>query len=284
MTEKCDPPHTMVMSATPIPRTLGVIFYGDLDISLVDELPKTRLPIKNAVVDNTFRQKAMRFFAGQLKEGRQIYVICPMIEENESIEAANVTDTAAALRKEFPGVEVGKLHGRMKAEEKDRIMEKFLNGTIRILVSTTVVEVGVDVPNATVMMIEDADRFGLSQMHQLRGRVGRSGYQSHCILLTEHPTDDARERMRLMSSIDDGFALAQKDLELRGPGDFFGNMQHGLPPMKTASLTDASLLHDVQEAAESIIQKDPLLESEEHRAIKFDILRLFEQNSENGMN
>ncbi len=277
MTEKCDPPHTMVMSATPIPRTLGVIFYGDLDISLVDELPKTRLPIKNAVVDNTFRQKAMRFFAGQLKEGRQIYVICPMIEENESIEAANVTDTAAALRKEFPGVEVGKLHGRMKAEEKDRIMEKFLNGTIRILVSTTVVEVGVDVPNATVMMIENAERFGLAQLHQLRGRVGRGSFQSYCIFMAGEQSEQAKKRLEILRTSDNGFEIAEKDFALRGPGDLLGIRQSGDAMFRIADLTrDAEILKTAGAYAASVMHDDPALIFSEHELLRAEMERYIE--------
>ena len=285
LAEKGGAPHKLVMSATPIPRTLALLMYGDLQVSILDVKPLGRLPIKTyAVAGSKMRPRAIGFIKTELEKGRQAYIVCPAIQEGDS-ELKAVTTYAEKMRSGLlAGWRVGVLHGQMTPQEKDEAMEKFRDRETDVLICTTVVEVGVDVPNATVMMIEDADRFGLSQMHQLRGRVGRSEYQSHCILLTEHPTDEARERMRLMSSIDDGFALAQKDLELRGPGDFFGNMQHGLPPMKTASLTDASLLHDVQEAAESIIQKDPLLESEEHRAIKFDILRLFEQNSENGMN
>ncbi|MDO5402138.1 MAG: ATP-dependent DNA helicase RecG [Eubacteriales bacterium] len=228
ISEKGHNPHILVMSATPIPRTLAIIVYGDLDISIIDEMPSDRLPIKNCVVDESYRAKAYRFMENQIKEGRQVYVICPMVEESENIEAENVIDYTESMKKSMPdSIRIEYLHGKMKPSEKNRIMELFSAGSIDILVSTTVVEVGVNVPNATVMMVENAERFGLAQLHQLRGRVGRGGYQSYCIFSTASKSKKIKERLEILNKSNDGFKIAEEDLKLRGPGDFFGVRQSG---------------------------------------------------------
>ena len=284
LAEKGGVPHKLVMSATPIPRTLALMVYGDLDVSVLDELPAGRLPVQTYAVSGKLRERAMQFMIGELKKGHQAYIVCPAIEEGES-DLRAVTKYAEEIGKgALRDFRTGILHGQMTAAEKDEAMERFRAHGTDVLVCTTVVEVGVDVPNATVMMVEDAERFGLSQLHQLRGRVGRSSAQSYCILVTEHATEESRKRLRLLSSTTDGFAVAQADLELRGPGDFFGSMQHGLPPLKLGSLADTQLLHDVQEAGEGLLGKDPDLQMEEHHALYMDIVRLFARYGENGLN
>jgi ATP-dependent DNA helicase RecG len=252
--------HILVMSATPIPRTLAIILYGDLDLSIIDELPGERLPIKNCVVNTGYRPSAYRFIEKQIKEGRQAYVICPMVEESESIEAENVMDYTEQLRANLPlETNIEYLHGKMKAKEKNNIMERFAAGEIQVLVSTTVVEVGINVPNATVMMIENCERFGLAQLHQLRGRVGRGKYQSYCIFMTGHESKETKERMDIMGKTNDGFVIAEKDLKLRGPGDLFGIRQSGLLEFKMADVfQDASILKDAYEAAEEISKAEVL--------------------------
>lgn len=259
-------PHTIVMSATPIPRTLAVILYGDLDISAVDELPAHRLPIKNCVVDTSYRKTAYRFIEKQVAEGRQAYVICPMVEESEAIDAENVLDYTEKLRNALPpSITVEYLHGRMKAEEKNTVMERFLNREIQVLVSTTVVEVGVNVPNATVMMIENAERFGLAQLHQLRGRVGRGDEQSYCIMVQGKKSRETRERLDILNHSNDGFAIARKDLELRGPGDLFGVRQSGMIEFQVADVfTDAPVLAIASKAADELLKNDPKLAQREH--------------------
>lgn len=226
--EKGETPHILVMSATPIPRTLAIIMYGDLDISVMDELPKNRLPIKNCVVGNGYRPTAYRFMEQQIEQGRQVYIICPMIEESEGLEAENVVEYSKELRQKLRSdIRIEYLHGRMKGEEKDEIMKRFAAHEIDLLVSTTVIEVGINVPNATVMMIENAERFGLAQLHQLRGRVGRGSEQSYCIFMTASEKSDVRERLEIIGKSNDGFYIANEDLRLRGPGDFFGIRQSG---------------------------------------------------------
>ena len=262
---KGDEPHVLVMSATPIPRTLAIIIYGDLDISIIDELPANRLPIKNCVVDTSYRNTAYSFIKGEVAAGRQAYVICPMVEASEMIEAENVLDYAKKLQSALPGIPVEYLHGKMKAKEKNAVMERFAAGEIKILVSTTVVDVGVNVPNATVMMIENAERFGLAQLHQLRGRVGRGKHQSYCILVDGSGQDGTRERLTILSKSNDGFFIASEDLKLRGPGDIFGLRQSGDLEFKLADIfTDANILKTVSEEVNRLLDEDPELSSEEH--------------------
>ena len=226
--QKGDMPHILVMSATPIPRTLAIIIYGDMDISVVDEVPARRLPIKNCVVNTAYRPKAYAFVADEVKKGHQAYVICPLVEASEETQGENVIDYSKTLMEELPsGIQVGVLHGKMKSSKKNEIMQEFAENKIQVLVSTTVVEVGVNVPNATVMLIENADRFGLAQLHQLRGRVGRGDAQSYCIMINASSAKTAKKRLEILNKSNDGFFIASEDLKLRGPGDFFGIRQSG---------------------------------------------------------
>ena len=243
-------PHVLVMSATPIPRTLAIILYGDLDISVIDELPANRLPIKNCVVDTSYRPKAYRFIENQVELGRQAYVICPMVEESETIEAENVTDYTIKLQQQLkPTIRVACLNGKMKQSEKQDIMERFADHEIDVLVSTTVIEVGINVPNSTVMMVENAERFGLAQLHQLRGRVGRGGYQSYCIFISGSKKQETMERLSILNKSNDGFFIANEDLRLRGPGDLFGVRQSGILDFILADVYDhADLLKMADEA------------------------------------
>ena len=251
-------PHVLVMSATPIPRTLAIILYGDLDISVIDELPKNRLPIKNCVVDTGYRNKAYNFMKKQIAEGRQCYVVCPMVEESETMEAENVTDYTVALQEEMGDqIQVACLHGKMKQAQKDDIMDQFGRNEIQILVSTTVIEVGIDVPNATVMMIENAERFGLAQLHQLRGRVGRGKYQSYCIFMSASKSKETKERLDILNHSNDGFKIASEDLRLRGPGDLFGIRQSGLMNFRLGDIyQDAKILQMANEAADQLTEED----------------------------
>ena len=263
-------PNILVMSATPIPRTLGIILYGDLDISIIDELPAQRLPIKNCVVDTNYREKAYRFIERQVQEGRQVYVICPMVEESEGMDGENVIDYAERLRHELPSsITVGILHGKMKPKEKNEIMEAFSENRIQVLVSTTVVEVGVNVPNATVMMVENAERFGLAQLHQLRGRVGRGQWQSYCIFIHGKNQAEKSKRLQILNKSNDGFYIAQEDLKLRGPGDLFGVRQSGDLNFEIADIfRDASILKKASDAAGYILSLDGTLELPQHRLLK----------------
>ena len=263
-------PHILVMSATPIPRTLAIILYGDLDISVIDEMPKNRLPIKNCVVDTGYREKAYAFMEKQVAQGRQCYVICPMVEESESLEAENVMDYSQTLQEEMGNaVCVGCLHGKMKQQEKDEIMDAFGRNEIQILVSTTVVEVGIDVPNATVIMIENAERFGLAQLHQLRGRVGRGKHQSYCIFMSASKSEETKERLDILNRSNDGFFIAGEDLRLRGPGDLFGIRQSGILDFKVADVfQDAKVLKNASEEASEILKEDPELAQPCHAGLK----------------
>lgn len=268
-------PHILVMSATPIPRTLAIILYGDLDISVIDEMPKNRLPIKNCVVDTHYRETAYRFMKKQVAEGRQCYVICPMVEESESLEAENVQDYSRMLAEEMGNdIRVACLHGKMKQQEKDEIMEAFGRNEIQILVSTTVIEVGIDVPNATVIMIENAERFGLAQLHQLRGRVGRGKYQSYCIFMSASKSDETKERLDILNHSNDGFFIAGEDLKLRGPGDLFGIRQSGILDFKVADVfQDAKILQSASEDARIIMEEDPDLTAPENTGLRHYIDR-----------
>lgn len=267
---KGDSPHVLVMSATPIPRTLAIILYGDLDISVIDELPAGRRAIKNCVVDPGWRPKAYAFIENQVVQGRQAYVICPMVEASEMIEAENVVDYTKSLRKELPdSIRVEYLHGKMKAKDKNRIMEEFAAGEIQVLVSTTVIEVGVNVPNATVMMIENAERFGLAQLHQLRGRVGRGADQSYCIMINGSGDGDAAKRLDILNKSNDGFFIASEDLRLRGPGDIFGLRQSGDLEFRLADIfTDADVLKRASQEVSRLFAEDPGLEKEEHKELR----------------
>ena len=269
LAEKGENVHTLVMTATPIPRTLALILYGDLDISIIDELPPGRQKIDTSAVDSRYHQRIYTFIQKHVKEGRQAYVICPMIEESEKLEVQNVLDYTEELVRELPECRVSCVHGKMKAKEKQEIMDDFAAGKIDVLVSTTVIEVGINVPNATIMLIENAERFGLAQLHQLRGRVGRGSEKSYCILVSDTKTKVAKERMKTMTESEDGFVISEKDLKLRGPGEFFGIRQHGLPELKIADLyKDMAILKEAQSAAGELLQKDRFLEAEEHQLLK----------------
>lgn len=263
-------PDVLVMTATPIPRTLALILYGDLDISIIDELPPNRKKVETFAVPKNMTQRVNGIMEKQIREGRQAYIVCPLVEENEELDLKSVERLYQAYQKEiFPQYRVEYIHGKMRPKEKDDIMERFKLGEIDILISTTVIEVGVDVPNANIMVIENAERFGLAQLHQLRGRVGRGDYQSYCVLKCEGKSETVKERMKVMCSTNDGFVIAEKDLELRGSGDFFGTMQHGLPAFKIANLfEDMPILKSAQSVAMRILQEDSKLETEKNRLLK----------------
>ena len=268
-------PHTLVMSATPIPRTLALILYGDLKISIIDELPPGRKPVKTYSVDESMRNRIYAFLDKNIKEGNQAYVVCPLIEETQSDDLKNAVDLTENLKNIFPKYNIGLVHGKMRPKEKEFIMDEFSKGKINILVSTTVIEVGVNVPKSNIMIIENAERFGLSQLHQLRGRVGRGCDQAYCILFSEGKNDVSKKRMEIMCKSNDGFFISEEDLKLRGPGDFFGTRQHGLPEMRIANLfNDRDVLKEVQLCAEEILKKDKNLEFSEHQGIKEKITEL----------
>lgn len=278
-----DRPHVLVMSATPIPRTLALIIYGDLDVSVIDERPPGRQEVDTFLVGEDKRERMYGFIRRQVAEGHQVYVVCPAVEESETegfTELKNVTDYGRELQERvFPDLRAGVIHGRLKSAAKEAVMGGFLRGEIDILVSTTVIEVGVDAPNATLMVIEDADRFGLSQLHQLRGRVGRGSAKAYCVLLSRSRNEETRARLKALCATNDGFQIAEKDLELRGPGDFFGSRQHGLPQLHVADLTgDTRVLYEAKEAAARLLAEDPELAAPEHRPMLERVRHLFEEN------
>ena len=270
ITSKGKNPDVLVMTATPIPRTLALILYGDLDISIIDELPPNRKRIETYAVTKSMEKRVNNFIKKQIDEGRQVYVVCPLVEESEEINAKSVLELAEKYKNEdFKEYRVEYLHGKLRPREKDDIMRKFKDKEIDILISTTVIEVGVDVPNASVMVIENAERFGLAQLHQLRGRVGRGEYESYCILKYKPSTEVSKERMKVMQDTNDGFIIAQKDLELRGTGEFFGTKQHGIPEFKIANLfEDMPTLKSIQSLAIKIEGEDPKLELEKNKRLK----------------
>ena len=285
--------HVLVMSATPIPRTLALIIYGDLDVSILDELPPGRSPVATYLVGEDKRQRLYGFVRAQVAQGRQVYIVCPAVEEGAggarwgqedgpALDLKAVTTYARDLQEQvFPELRVGLVHGRMKAREKESVMAAFAAGEVDVLVATTVVEVGVDVPNAALMIIENAERFGLSQLHQLRGRVGRGKHQSYCVLVTSSKSEAARERLRALCATNDGFQIAEEDLRLRGPGDFFGKRQHGLPQLKVADFAaDVALLQQAKQAAEALVASDPGLDRPEHAPLRRRVRTMFEQEPE----
>ncbi|MCR5271903.1 MAG: ATP-dependent DNA helicase RecG [Lachnospiraceae bacterium] len=276
-------PHIAVMSATPIPRTLAIILYGDLDISVIDEVPAKRLPIKNCVVDESYRNTANNFVVKEVRNGHQVYVICPLVEESEGMEGKNVKDHSKELQKNLPSdIKVGMLHGKMKPKEKNAVMEAFARNDIQVLVSTTVVEVGVNVPNATVMVIENADRFGLAQLHQLRGRVGRGDAQSYCIMMNASDSKTAKKRLDILNRSNDGFAIASEDLKLRGPGDFFGIRQSGDFVFDIADIyQDADILKAASNEVTDLLKKDPSLKEESQRKLKYYLTHGYEKKYDN---
>lgn len=271
-------PHMLVLSATPIPRTLALILYGDLDVSVIDELPPGRKPVETFLVSTAYRARLYGFIRRQTQEGHQVYVVCPAVEENEGTNLTAAETEYQTLQAVFPDLRVGLVHGKLRAEAKDHAMDRFLNHETDILVATTVIEVGVDVKNATLMIVLDADRFGLSQLHQLRGRVGRNAEKSYCVLVSDNRNPDTRKRLNALCSTNDGFAISQEDLDLRGPGDFFGQRQSGLPMFRHASLTeDISVLKEAQEAAERFLATEPDPESPEFAPLFTRVHRLFAQ-------
>jgi len=269
-------PHVLVMTATPIPRTLALTIYGDLDLSVIDEMPPGRQRIKTEWLGPEERSRAYEFVRAEVRQGRQAFIVCPLIEESENLDTRAAVSEYQRLQKGvFPELALGLLHGRMKSVDKDEVMTSFRNGDYNILVTTAVVEVGIDVPNATVMLVEGADRFGLSQLHQFRGRVGRGEHSSYCLLLAESPSQEGRQRLRVIETTHDGFALAEEDLKLRGPGDFFGTRQSGLPDLRVAQLGDTRILEEARRAASSVYENDPDLSRSENALLAARVERFW---------
>jgi ATP-dependent DNA helicase RecG len=263
------------MSATPIPRTLALTFFGDLDVSVIDEMPPGRLPVQTSWVSPEDRGEAYRFVREQVRAGRQAFVVCPLIEASAALQTRSAVQEYERLRTEvFPDLRLGLLHGKMASKDKDAVLQAFRRGDLDILVATTVIEVGIDIPNASVMVIEGADRFGLAQLHQLRGRVGRGADQSFCLLLSDDPSTTAQERLQLMEDNNDGFALAEADLRLRGPGDYFGTRQSGMPEFQAADFGDVKLIETARQEAMRLLDEDPELRSEEHAELRSAVNRM----------
>lgn len=280
---KGEKPHVLVMSATPIPRTLALIIYGELDVSIIDELPPGRQKVDTFAVDESYRTRLNGFIRKQVSMGRQVFVVCPMVEENEELpkKLKSAEEHAKELAAVFPDLKVDCIHGRLKSKDKDAVMSRFIAGETDILVSTTVIEVGVDIPNASLIIIENAERFGLSQLHQLRGRVGRGQHKSYCVLVSDSDGEDVRRRLKIMTRTNDGFKISEEDLRLRGPGDFFGSRQHGLPELHAAELgADSLIMQLAQREAAALLAADPGLEMPEHRALKERVETLFERNAD----
>lgn len=284
LSQKAEAPHMLVLSATPIPRTLALVIYGDLDVSVIDQLPPGRQKVDTFALGESYRPRVNAFLRKQVQEGHQVFIVCPLVGDGDTLpdERKAVTAYAKKLQEEtFPDLRVSVLHGKMKPKEKEKVMETFAAGESDILVSTTVVEVGVDVPNATCMVVENAERFGLSQLHQLRGRVGRGQAKSYCILLSEHPSEETRRRLKVMTRTNNGFEISQEDLQLRGPGDFFGQRQHGLPTLKIADLAcDMQLLEEAQSAARALLRRDEDLSRPEHRPLLERVRGLFHDTAD----
>lgn len=281
LVSKGEKPHVLVMSATPIPRTLALIIYGELDVSIIDELPPGRQKVDTFAVDESYRARLNGFIRKQVEQGRQVFIVCPMVEENEELpqKLKSAEEHARELAGVFPDLSVGCIHGRLKPKDKDAVMAAFVHGDIDILVSTTVIEVGVDVPNASLIVVENAERFGLSQLHQLRGRVGRGQHKSYCVLVSDSDGEDVRRRLKIMTRTNDGFKISEEDLRLRGPGDFFGSRQHGLPELHMAELgADAQLMQQAQDEANALLAADPELEN--HPALRERVELLFNKNAQ----
>lgn len=281
---KGNSPHLLVMSATPIPRTLGLIIFGDLDISIIDELPPGRQEIDTLLINSEKRPRALGFIKKEIARGRQAYIVCPLVEEGEGDLASAEEYAAELMLNYFSDIPVGILHGKMKSADKEKVMRDFADNKIKLLVATTVIEVGIDVPNATIMMIENAERFGLSQLHQLRGRVGRGSEKSWCILISDSTTENSFERLKTMCTTRDGFKIADADLKLRGPGDFFGSRQHGLPELSISSLADTKNLSLSQKIADFVVKDSANLTDERYRALKYEITRLFRTTGDSTLN
>lgn len=279
LSQKGDNPHILVMSATPIPRTLGLIMYGDLDISVLDEMPPGRQKVSTYLADGALRERVYNFALKEVKAGRQVFIVCPLVSEDDTNELKAVEGFSKEIKaKYFKDYSVGFIHGKLKGNVKDKIMQDFSENKVNVLVATTVIEVGIDIPNASVMLIENAERYGLSQLHQLRGRVGRGENKSYCVLLSDSENEATINRLQVLCSTNDGFKISEKDLEIRGPGDFFGEKQHGLPPLKIANIfTDIKVLKESQTAAKEIMEKDFYLEKEENFNLKQSVKKLFSQ-------